>query len=691
MSGNIRMMAFAGTVVCAMACAAVGETRYLDEMNLDAMSCGMRLRPVRNMSVKRKPLRLGSATNVFARGVGTHVESVMVLEADGRVSAFEATVGLDWAANEYPKAWDTGHNWGGAQFRVYADGEIVADSGVIKPNGQPKRLRADLAGARTIVLEATDCGDWGGYRFGHADWAEARFTCDEGAVLKPHSDKSLTAQLGVLTPPEKEAPQINGAPLFGVRPGHAFIYRLPVSGRRPLRLAAAGLPVGAVFDAEKGILSGAIAVAGDYPIAFTAENACGKATRVFTLKVGDTISLTPPMGWNHWNIHASGVRPEHVRAAADGMVKSGLADHGWCYVNIDDGWERKPDANVKDPAIAPPTRNPDGTIRPNDRFADMKGLADYVHALGLKIGLYSSPGPKTCGGFEGSWGHEEQDAKSYADWGFDYLKHDWCSYGGIFGEETKGRSPTVDDYAKPYRKMTAALLKQNRDIIHAFCQYGMGDVQTWGREAGAQVWRSHGDLKDSWMGVVKAVDSYGDTAWKYTGPGFWCDPDMMVIGYLNTDKGMHDSDLSPNEQYTHVSLWCMLNAPLLLGCDLNRIDLFTRSLLVNDEVLAVHQDPLGRTARRTVHTEKTDVWTRPLADGAFAVAVVNRFPFAREIRVDFAEAGFKPQKDPACDCDGRNVFQVRDLWRQRDLGVMTDSLTLELPGHATAMFRLTRR
>lgn len=691
MSGKIMML-----VACGLVCSGLAaETRYLDEFNLETMSCGLRLRPVKNLSVKQKPLRMGSATNVYARGVGTHVESVLILEADGRVGAFDATVGIDWAANEYPKSWDTGHNWGGVEFRVYADGEIVADSGIIKPNGQPRSLHADLSGARTIVLEATDCGDWAGYRFGHADWCEARFTCEDGALLKAHSDKSLGLQLGILTPPEKESPQINGAPFFGVRPGHEFIYRLPVSGLKPIRLTAVGLPTGAKFDAEKGILSGKIAAAGDYPISFTAENPRGKDSKVFVLKVGETISLTPPMGWNHWNLHGPSIRPEHVRAAAEGMVRSGLADHGWSYVNIDDGWNRKPGVKVGDKnadvAVAEPTRNPDGTVRPNDRFADMKGLADYVHSFGLKIGLYSSPGPKTCGGFEGSYGHEEQDAKSYADWGFDYLKHDWCSYGSIFAKETKGRTPTVDDYAKPYRAMTAALLKQDRDIIHAFCQYGMGDVQTWGRAAGAQVWRSHGDLKDAWMAVVKAVDSYGDTAWKYTGPGFWCDPDMLVVGYLNTDKGLHDSDLSPNEQYTHISLWCMLNAPLLLGCDLNRIDAFTRNLLVNDEVLAVHQDALGRTARRTIHTEKTDVWTRPLSDGSFAVAVVNRFPFQREVTVDFATAGFEPVKRPDCDCPAENVFEVRDLWSQRDLGVRVNAMTLAVPAHATTLLRLKRK
>ena len=658
---------------------AAAETRYLDEMDLSSMSCGMRLRPERNRSVRGKPLRLGSATNEFARGVGTHVESVYVLEADGRVECFDATVGLDWAANEYPPSWDTGRNWGGVSFRVYADGEIVADTGVIKPDGQPRRLHAKLDGARLIVLEATDCGDWAGYRFGHADWAEARFTCAAGAVLRPHPDRGLTRQLGVLTPPEGEAPRINGAGCLGVRPGHAFLYRLPVTGRRPVRLSAAGLPAGVSFDAERGVLSGRVSAPGDYALVFTAENAAGSAKRDFALKVGERIALTPPMGWNHWNLHAASVRPEHIRAAADGMVRSGLADHGWCYVNVDDGWNRKPDGNVTDSALAPPARNPDGTMRPNDRFADMKGLADYVHGLGLKIGIYSSPGRRTCGGFEGSYAHEDLDAKSFAAWGFDYLKYDWCSYGRIFAEETKGRTPTVDDYAGPYRRMTAALRRQDRDIVHAFCQYGMGDVQSWGRDAGAQVWRSHNDLKDSWKAVLKAVDSYGDTAWKFTGPGFWCDPDMLVVGYLNADKGLHESDLTPNEQYTHITLWCMLNAPLLLGCDLNRLSAFTRNLLVNDEVLAVNQDPLGRTARRIVHTEKTDVWTRPLADGSQAVAVVNRFPYARRIAIDFAEIGL-----------GAGSFRVRDLWRQRDLGIRKDGMELDLPGHAAALYRFFR-
>ena len=306
----------------------------------------------------------------------------------------------------------------------------------------------------------------------------------------------------------------------------------------------------------------------------------------------------------------------------------------------------------------------------------MKALGDYIHSLGLKYGIYSSPGETTCGGCEGSLGHEAIDAKTWADWGVDYLKHDWCSYGKVFSRETKGRKPTVDDYAKPYRLMSKCLRAQNRDILHAFCQYGMGDVQSWGEEAGAQVWRSWGDLKDNWTCVLNATESYAE-AYKFTRPGFWCDPDMMVIGYLDTDFGMHESFLSNNEQYTHMSLWCLLNAPLLLGCDLGRMSDFTKGLVMNDEILAINQDALGRQAGRVAHDEATDVWWRPLANGDSAYGVVNRRPFSRKIVVRFADAGL-----------AEGEYDVRDLWRQQDLGRFRGEIEVEVPGHATAVLRL---
>ncbi len=646
-----------------------GGVTYLDELPLGGMTCGLRLTPQLNRSVKGGVLRMGSATNRYPRGVGTHVESVFVLELDGHMTAFDAVVGIDWAANEYPKAWDTGMNWGGATFNIYGDGEVVASSGLIRPKDRPRKLHANLQGVRTVVLEATGCGAFAGYRFSHADWAEARFTGEDGALLRPHPNRDLVRQLGRLTPEDDGRPRINGPAVYGMRPGHEFICRLPVSGRRPLALIAAGLPPGIAFDAARGILTGRIANRGAHFVRFTATNELGKVEREIELRVGEEICLTPPLGWNSWNIHVKNVCDGDVRAAAKGMVESGLADHGWNYVNIDDAWSRKP-------SDGQPVRTADGTIIPNDRFPNMKALADFVHGFGLRFGIYSSPGVTTCGKYAASLGFEAKDAATWAEWGVDYLKYDWCSYSAEFARLTKGRRPTKEDYARPYRRMSECLRAQNRDIVHAFCQYGMGNVQDWGREAGGQVWRTHGDLKDSWGGVVQAVNSCSDSAWQQTGPGFWCDPDMLVVGYLGTGGQLHWSDLSPNEQYTHISLWCMLNAPLLLGCDLNRLDDFTLGLLVNDEVLAVHQDSLGRAAQRMVHRDREDVWVRMVGGNAHVVAVVNLFPFTRKIRVDFAEL------------DLPSRVWVRDLWRQKDLGPHKGGIELEVPGHATTLLKV---
>ena len=648
---------------------------YLDSFDLSSMTCGMGKRPQARLSVLGKPLRLGDKT--YARGVGTHSESVMLFRADGDVKAFDAVVGIDRETQEYPDSWRTGKNWGSCSFRVYADWKLVYDSGVIKEKDPPKAVHVDLKGAEWILLECSDGGHWAGYLCGHGDWADARFTLADGAELEPVADDLHLAQLGVLTPPVAKEPRINGADAWGVRPGHQLLYRIPVSGERPMKISVAGLPAGVTFDAAKGILGGAIAAAGDYPVTVTAENAHGRAERVLTLKVGERISLTPPMGWNSWNIYAGAVTDENIRYIARSMDESGLADHGWAYVNIDDWWMKNKGDRAKDkPEHAGPARDAAGRFVPQANFPDMKALGDYIHSLGLKYGIYSSPGETTCGGCEGSLGHEAIDAKTWADWGVDYLKHDWCSYGKVFSRETKGRKPTVDDYAKPYRLMSKCLRAQNRDILHAFCQYGMGDVQSWGEEAGAQVWRSWGDLKDNWTCVLNATESYAE-AYKFTRPGFWCDPDMMVIGYLNTDFGMHESFLSNNEQYTHMSLWCLLNAPLLLGCDLGRMSDFTKGLVMNDEILAINQDALGRQAGRVAHDEATDVWWRPLANGDSAYGVVNRRPFSRKIVVRFADAGL-----------AEGEYDVRDLWRQQDLGRFRGEIEVEVPGHATAVLRL---
>ena len=664
------------------------SVRYVDEFDLTVASCGMGKKVRANLSVDGHPLTMSGRT--YSRGFGTHPESAVVFRANGKVRSFDALVGIDADskdANLY-------HRPACVIFKVWADGKIVWASDKVRDDSEPVPVHVDLSGAREIILETVGASRWFAFEAMNADWADARFICEAEAELKVVDDPDLFAQLGILTPPEKPEPRINGADIWGVRPGHPVLFRVATSGLRPMRFTASGLPTGVTLD-ERGVLRGtAPRTPGDYDIAVTAENANGKATRVIRLSVGETIALTPPMGWNSWNTCCHRLTQEKVLAAAHALEDSGLGDHGWSYVNLDDWWQMNNSKAERVPLrlkemgddFRGAARTGDGRIVPNRAFPDMKGLVDEIHALGFKAGLYSSPGPETCGGCEGSYGHEAQDAARYAEWGFDYLKYDWCSYEDIFKSETgcrwwdeKARDDpgTRESYRKPYRKMGEALRKQNRDILFSFCQYGMGKVEEWGRETGANCWRSGDDLKDQWTWMEYALDRCrGGSFWKYSGPGCWADPDMMIVGNQYSFGHDHPSYLTPNEQYTHVSLWAMVCSPLLLGCDLTKLDGFTRSLLVNDEVIAISQDRLGRPARRIRHEDGESVWTRPLADGSWAVALVNRSPVAHEISVDFAEIGASQH------------CRVFDCWRQKCEGKHALRYAACVPPHATKLVRM---
>ena len=289
------------------------------------------------------------------------------------------------------------------------------------------------------------------------------------------------------------------------------------------------------------------------------------------------MALTPPMGWNSWVIWAGVVTDEKVRAAADAMVKFGLAAHGYQYVNIDDTWAAQRDAK--------------GEIQSNSRFPDMKALADYVHSKGLKLGIYSSPGPASCGGYTGSYQHEHQNAETFAKWGVDYLKYDWCSYSTVCKET--GREAAM----KPFRVMGDALDHCHRDIVYSLCQYGSENVWEWGDKVGANCWRTTDDITDTWR-RVSDIGFTQDGHEKYAGPGHWNDPDTLVVGKVGGGATMHRTHLEPNEQVAQMSLWCLLAAPVLLSCDLSVMDPFTQALTTNSEVLAVDQAPLGRPAGR---------------------------------------------------------------------------------------------
>jgi alpha-galactosidase len=434
-----------------------------------------------------------------------------------------------------------------------------------------------------------------------------------------------------------------------------------------LKFGAKVLPHGLTLDPATGIITGTLRTPGETQVRVTVSNRHGEVPRTLRIVVGDTLALTPPLGWNSWNCFAGAVTEKNVRDAARAFVKAGLRDHGWTYINIDDFW--MPKNGDRDPSLHGPERDASGKINANPRFPDMKRLTDDIHALGLKAGLYSSPGPTTCGGCVASYKHEREDAERFAEWGFDYLKYDWCSYGNV--EKGAGRPY----YKNPYDLMGRMLRAQDRDIVFSLCQYGMGNVWEWGADTGGNCWRTTGDITDTW-GSMAGIGFAQAGHEKFAGPGHWNDPDMLVVGYVGWGPSLHPTHLTANEQYTHISLWSLLAAPLLIGCDLTKLDDFTLNLLCNDEVLEVNQDPLGRAAGRVAVRGETEVWARPLEDGTQAVGLFNRGEDEAPVSVHWPELGLSgPQP-------------VRDLWRQKDLGAADDAYTATVPRHGVVLIKV---
>ncbi len=533
-------------------------------------------------------------------------------------------------------------------FPVSLDGEMAFEIHDAAADRSLRRGRVpfhiDAGGDATLPIEAPQ-------RAG----IEVRFTFTEkrtGAVRQ-----AILHAPYLLTPREAAEPRINGAMLLGARPGSPLVYRIAATGAAPLRLEAAGLPPGLMLDPQSGVISGAVNSAGEYRVTLTAANAHGRASRVLTLRVGERLALTPPMGWNSWNAYGLAVDADKVRAAADAMLSSGLAAHGWTYINIDDGWEAA-------------QRSAGGDIGSNARFPDMPGLGAYLHARGLRFGIYSSPGATTCGRFAGSLGHERQDADTYAAWGIDYLKYDQCSYELLLPKE-----PGLADYQAPYRLMGEALAQQPRDIVYSLCQYGLAAVWSWGGEVGGNLWRTTGDIEDSWSLVREIMEAQAVAA-PYAGPGHWNDPDMLVVGEVGWGGALHPSRLTPDEQYSHLSLWSLLAAPLLLGNELSHLDAFTRNLLTNDEVIAIDQDPLGSAARRVWVADDFEIWSRNLADGRQAVGIFNFGDRFRRLSLEGRIAALA------------TGVRMRDVWRQRDLGPMPSGFSVGIPSHGVLLLTL---
>jgi len=323
-----------------------------------------------------------------------------------------------------------------------------------------------------------------------------------------------------------------------------------------------------------------------------------------------------------------------------------MRDAGYVYINIDDTWEGSRDAN--------------GNIQTNEKFPDMKALAAYVHGKGLKLGIYSSPGPRTCASFEGSYNHEEQDAKTFAAWGIDYLKYDWCSASQVYEAASM---PGV------YAKMGEALARSGRDIVYSLCQYGQQSVGEWGAKAGGNLWRTTGDIQDNWRSMSNIGFDQQLGREKFAGPGHWNDPDMLEIG----NGGMNDT-----EYRTHMSLWSLLAAPLLAGNDLRSMAPDILDILTNKEAIAIDQDPLGRQAVRVSKEGDVEVWARPLADGGHAVGLFNRGADTARVTAKWQDIGVTgPRK-------------VRDLWEHADRGEGNDAFWADVPSHGVVLVKLSR-
>ncbi|MBI4876116.1 MAG: putative Ig domain-containing protein [Acidobacteria bacterium] len=486
------------------------------------------------------------------------------------------------------------------------------------------------------------------------------------------------AQGQILTPKPGPAPRINGPAVYGVRPGHPFLYRIPCTGQRPIRFDARRLPSGLTLDRDTGIITGtAPKKRREYDVTLRAANPHGVAERKFKIVVGDTLALTPPMGWNHWYTHYDRISDQLFRDAADAMIASGMADFGYQYVNMDDCWMMKPGSN--DPTLSGPARDASGAILPNKRFPDLKGLTEYIHGKGLKAGLYTSPGPLTCARYEGSYQHEEIDARKFAEWGFDFLKHDWCSYGKIAANQS------LEERQKPYIKMGAILKSLDRDMVFNLCQYGMGDVWKWGGEVGGHAWRTTGDLglaKDTRLPGFFHIGLANAKHWEYAGPGRWNDPDYILIGYIGNARRQGEppkqAALTPDEQYSYMSMWSLMAAPLFYSGDMSRLDEFTLNVLCNAEVIGVNQDPLGKQARIVRQSEEELVLAKPMRDGSLAVGLFNLGESEREMSATWRELGVTGRR------------RSRDVWRQKDLGVVGSQVSSKIARHGVSFVRLIR-
>lgn len=673
------------------------ETIWLSSLDLAKAKVTDKVRPALDKTIDGNVLTINKQT--YGRGVCVNGFTIFYVQLNGGSDKFSAILGVDDESAVSPQppaggadaAGRAGVGQGAADrggattpsmsVRILADeSKVLYENNAIPigSNGVPVEVDTKGVNLMAIIVNsgASARGSRGASGAGsvttHFDLVEAKF---EVSGAKPAAVDIPGEAREILTPKPGPKPKINGPALTGITAGRPVLYKIPATGNRPMTYAVDKLPAGLKVDSSTGIITGTIKDKGTYVVTLRARNSAGEARREFRFVAEGQLSLTPALGWNSWNARGRNITEALVRRTADAFVDKGLIDHGWTYICIDDGWERSP--RQTDELFEGPTRDENGDFIPNKKFPDMKALGDYIHSKGLKFGIYSSPGPTTCQGLEASFQHEAKDVMQWCSWGVDYLKYDWCSY--------RADVPGLPGLKKPYQLMRALLDKAPRDIVYSICQYGNGNVWEWGAEpgVGGNSWRTTGDIRDNWPQTMQIGFN---PRWseidigQYGGPGHWNDVDMLVVGVVGWSyEPQHEANLTPAEQLSHISLWALHAAPLILGCDLAQADDFTVGLLTNDEVLAIDQDPMGRGAKAVYRSPNggLQVWARPLADGSRAVGLFNLEEMPMRVTAKWADLGVS----------GKQV--LHDVWRQKDLGTFSADYTSELPRHGCLLLKIS--
>lgn len=471
-----------------------------------------------------------------------------------------------------------------------------------------------------------------------------------------------------------EALGLHGPQRVGVVPGKPFVYLVGATGQGQLLIQATGLPQGLSLDNRTGVIRGQVsATLNNVDVTFSVRDSSGRTVfrkYQFVVHPG-ALAVTPPMGWNSWYVYGCNISDQRIRQAADRLISTGLAARGYNYVLIDDCWQDR--------------RGADGEMIPKASFPDMKALGDYIHSKGLRFGIYTSPGDKTCGQHPGSKGHLAQDVATYARWGVDFVKYDWC----MFENEGPAKVAMVNSEPAEYLRMSQLLKASPRAIVHQICQYGEGAVWRWGAQAGGQLWRTHNDVADVWPVILRnGFSNMGVTPFQR--PGHYNDLDMLMVGKSNWPSrlGQYEipqtaarpTQLTQTEQYTHITLWSLMASPLIISSDLNQIDPFTKSLLTNDDILAVNQDPLVAPARLVNPSTRilTPVIMRRMVDGSIVVGLFNNRNVAQYTAVNYSELGLTP-----------GPKKIRDLWQGTEQVVNINRLGWNVAPHGVAFFKIS--